>query len=212
MSPFHVQKERRNQIKGSTLINYMKKILLLIVILLITQKDYSQKTNKVTHLKDFFFGIPVEQDVNAWIQFISTQPYLGIDSSSSKGISSSIKENIASHFPFPDSIKATIFLTAEGNYGPTNDTTDTSRKLFIEGDFGNTPSSKKQMDKLFLKIKSMLTNYYTQTFEFRYYDIIFVTGINENFPTCSLVKGYSERKKTYYVLLFVKNQSWMQNK
>lgn len=179
----------------------MKKFLLLSLLLFSIERNYSQEAKQITHLKNFFLDIPIDQDFNEWINYIAN--HLGIDSSSSDGIYSSIKENTASHFPFPDSIKIKVRIFSAFRRNSENTASfDKAKFLFVEGIFGNTPDAKKQATKVFKEIVSSVSKYYKNI---HYYEagsyVQFRKGINENFPDCEINTSYYDKLNFYYVTL-----------
>jgi hypothetical protein len=181
----------------------LKKIFTISLAFLLCITTFAQKIKKVASLDSFFAGLPLQKSYAKWVEHINTHPYLGIDSVSKKGLYSSFKPGMKSHFPFPDSVKVKIMLFTGLNIDSSGRLpVDTVISAFIEGVFGNTRNAKKDADKCFNQLKSLLSkNYKIMNSDPSGYGVGFIKGINENFPDVILERGYFKEQDFYYVLL-----------
>jgi hypothetical protein len=182
----------------------MKNIPVIFFLLLLPGLNAnSQHNNKYATLDRFFAGIPLQSGFGQWFEYVASHPYLGIDSTTRRGNHSSFKPGIKSYFPFPDSLNVQLvfqkLIFADANTGLF---VDSLKTIEIEGLFGNGKPAKKESIKFFRGLRRELMSDYR--YEYRdYYEPAswFYRGKSRNFPYCSLHYGYSDRLKSYYVLL-----------
>lgn len=187
----------------------MKKIVAIpLLMLLFFLNANSQRLNKFATLDRYFAGMPLQAGFDQWFNYFSSNPHLGIDSTNRWGNHSSFKPGIESYFPFPDSMKVKItfqkILYADAK---TRQIIDSIKTVVVEGSFGANKSSKQEARKFYKGLRRELMRYY----HYEYHDYYepaswFYRGKNKNFPYCSLHLGYSEDKKSYYVLLAYNDQ------
>ncbi len=181
----------------------LKKIFFIFLAFFLCIATFAQEVKKIESLDSFFAGLPLQKNYEKWVEHIYTHPYLGIDSAGKKGLYSSFKPGIKSHFPFPDSVKVKLLLFTGLNIDPSRRfPNDTVRSVFIEGIFGSNKNAKKDADKCFNQLKSLLSNNYKiMNVNPSGYAVGFIKGINENFPDIILERGYFKEQGFYYVLL-----------
>jgi hypothetical protein len=182
----------------------MKKISVIFLFgLLLGLTAKSQRNNKFASLDRYFAGIPLQSTFDQWYDYVAGNPHLGIDSSNRRGNHSSFKPGIESYFPFPDSLKVKIvfqkIIFADAR---TRQFVDSFKTIAIEGLFGAGKPARKESNKFFKGLRRELMRDYR--YEYRdYYEPAswFYQGKSSNFPNCSLHHGYSNRLKSYFVLL-----------
>ena len=183
----------------------MKKRIAIFIFPILLKGLYSaaQQSSKFATLDRFFAGIPLQSGFDQWYQYISSHPYLGIDSTTRRGNHSSLKPGIDSHFPFPDIQKVTLtFQKVIYADAMTRQFIDSLKTVEIQGLFGSDKPAKKEAYKFFKGLRRELMRNYR--YEYRdYYEPAswFYRGKSKNFPYCSLHYGYSRRLKSYYVSL-----------
>jgi hypothetical protein len=168
----------------------------------------AQQSNKFATLDRYFAGIPLQSGFESWYYYVSSHPYLGIDSSSRRGNYSSFKPGIESYFPFPDSMAVKIlFHKVIYMNASTHQFIDSFKSVSIEANFGPDKFARRESVKFYKGLrKELMRNY---RYEYRdYYNQAswFYRGKNKNFPYCSIFFGYSEERKFYYVLLSYNDQ------
>lgn len=187
-----------------SILNRMKKIqVLFLFVLLVGLNANSQGNNKFSTLDRYFAGIPLQSTFEQWYDYVAGHPHLGIDSSNRRGNHSSFKPGMENYFPFPDSMKVKItFQKVIFADAKTRQFIDSFKTVEIQGLFGTGKPAKKESNKFFKGLRRELMRDYR--YEYRdYYEPAswFYRGKSSSFPNCSLHYGYSNRLKSYYVLL-----------
>lgn len=172
----------------------MKKIFLLSRLFLLPFFATSQNTGGIRSLDDLFVGIPLKEGYPKWVEYISAHPFLGFDSANNRGVYSSMKPGIRTHFPFPDSVL--VKLLAERQSVVIGGKTLISYSMKIEGVFGKRNNAKEAAKDCYRKLKKLLRPYY-RNFDGTY----FRKGHSPAFPDCSLEWGYLSKIDYYIVLL-----------
>ena len=182
----------------------MRKYLLLIIIAYGID-SFAQGNNKTETLNDFFAGVPLQESFESWVHYVTTHPYLGIDSFNSRGLYSSFKPGIKNYFPFSDSMKVKLLFQKTVYYDSlTNNPTDSINDILIEGVFQDNKVGKKESIEVFKTVRKKLrANYYN---EYMYPDyeryVVFFEGKNMNFPDCFLTQSHSDDLRFYYVMIY----------
>lgn len=130
----------------------MKKIFLLSRLFLLTCFASSQDTGGISSLDDLFVGIPLKEGYPKWVEYISAHPFLGFDSANNRGVYSSMKQGIKTHFPFPDSVL--VKLLAERQSVVIGGKTLISYTMKIEGVFGKRNGAREVAKDCFRKLKN----------------------------------------------------------
>jgi hypothetical protein len=186
----------------------VKKAISLLLLFSFSISVWSQQSSRFATLDRYFAGIPLQSSFESWYDYVSSHPYLGIDSSSRRGNFSSFKPGIESYFPFPDSMGVKIlFHKVIYMNAATRQFIDSFKQVSIEANFGSDKFARRESVKFYRGLrKELMRNY---RYEYRdYYNQAswFYRGKNKNFPYCSINYGYSERFKFYYVALSYNDQ------
>ena len=186
----------------------MKKIVFVLLLLPVCMGAPAQQENKFATLDRYFAGIPLQSSFENWFYYISSRPWLGIDSTTRKGNYSSFKPGIKSYFPFPDSMTVKIlFQKVIYISATTRQFIDSFKTIIIEGNFGSDKFARRESVRFYRGLRKQLMKNYR--YEYRdYYNQAswFYRGKTNNFPYCSLYFGYSEKARFYYVTLSYNDQ------
>jgi hypothetical protein len=181
------------------------KLVFLWMALVCNTSSLAQQ-NFVESLDEYFAGVPLQQDFDKWVDYISKNPWLGIDSVKERGIYSSFKSGIGSYFPFSDSVKVKLLIQKLiYNDDLAKKAIDSINQISIEGIFLGDKTGKKQSLNVFKELRFLLEKSYgAQSIE--YFDSpgrisFFSYGKSENFPDCNLQQGYSVEFRFYYVMI-----------
>lgn len=160
----------------------------------------AQDSTKVESLDAYFGGIPLQEGFTKWIEYITSSPNLGIDSSNSRGFYSSFKKEIKTHFPFPDSIPVRILLYEETIAGSKTNKPSIKETVLIEGVFNDKKNSSTEMTNCFRKLYAQLNTYYLRKDNSPGERYLFKSK-NNNFPPVTIHKGYDIFLKFDYIIL-----------
>jgi hypothetical protein len=186
----------------------VKKILPSLLLFSCCVSSSAQQSSRFATLDRYFAGIPLQSSFENWYDYVSSHPYLGIDSSSRRGNFSSFKPGIESYFPFPDSMGVKIlFHKVIYMNASTRQFIDSFKQVSIEANFGSDKFARRESVKFYRGLrKELMKNY---RYEYRdYYNQAswFYRGKSKSFPYCSIYYGYSDRFKFYYVTLSYNDQ------
>jgi hypothetical protein len=190
----------------------VKGILVLFLVVSGSIVANAQKDINLNSLDRFFGGVPLQQSFEKWFEYISSQPYMGIDSIKERGVYSSFKKGIATNFPFPDSIFVKVLFQKIIYFDSlTNKDVDSVSTIIFEGVFGNDKLAKKESIEFYKKMRKELKKNYKEenSGSYSFYSF-FMKGRNENFLPCQLFRDYSEELKFYFVMMSY-DTSWRKN-
>jgi len=179
----------------------MKKYFLFLLSLY-NIASYAQN-NSNESLDQYFAGIPLREGFEKWVHYVFNHPYMGVDSFNERGIYSSLKPGMKSHFPFADSVKVKLLFQKTIYYDSvTNVSTDSTHEISIEGIFPHNKIGRKQSVKAFRDLsKSLKAKYKRIAIEYSGRSLSLRQGRSESFPDCSIHQGYYEELRFYYVMI-----------
>ena len=183
----------------------MAKTSLLAILISFSVTANAQSFPVAKSLDDFFTGIPLQNGFSKWIEYISTDSTLGIDSSTERGFFSSIKKG-RSHFPFPDDIPVKILLTEEIISDPQRKPQKYKLEtVYIEGMYYGGRKARIASLDYHNTLKEEFRKYYSKRNISDH--ILFSKSGNKNFPDFMLYRGdpYTSGNEDvidfYYVIL-----------
>ena len=159
------------------------------------------KTKKLKAWILFFAGVPLQGPFEKWVEFISANPFLGIDSTTERGIYSSFKKGMTDIVPFPGNINVKILFGEEIVKLYNQELkADTVKALMIEGIFENSRQGEKESNIFFEQLKKLLNTHYDKTMQWNM-GTTFSRGFSSQFPDCMIAKGYNDILEFPFVML-----------
>ena len=161
----------------------------------------AQKSPVIKSLDDFFTGIPLQSGFPKWMEYISSDSTLALDSSKSWGFYSSIKHN-RSHFPFDTDIPVRIIFHEDAQRFDKPEAISYQKEMImIDGLFPGNTAGKKASIQCFNELKAQLKQYYSKHKQDQK-EIEFLKSDDPNFPPFSLRRGEPGHGfNFYYVML-----------
>jgi hypothetical protein len=183
----------------------LKTLILSVIIACNCVASFGQPAHVKGSLDEYFAGVPLRQDFEKWIQYISAQPWLGIDSITDRGGYSSLKTDSSSHFPFSDSTKVKLLFQKMIYYDDViKKPVDSTNEISIEGIFADNKKGKKESEDMSKELRHQLERNYRNQ-DTRYYpngeETSFTNGKTEQFPNCRLIVAYASDLRFYFVML-----------
>jgi hypothetical protein len=167
------------------------------------------QASQVSSLDAYFGEVPLKAGFEKWVEFFSNDQYLGLDSTTERGIFSSIKTGSPNHFPFSNQYPVKFLFDREIIVPASSSglTVDTAESIMIECVFPRNRIGRKAADSCFRKIVTELKYYYRQSREAAG-RIFFYDGVNKDFPELLIESAYSDYLGFYYVLLVFSRSKW----
>jgi len=163
----------------------------------------AQTPGKILTLDTYFNGIPLRLGYDEWVKYVAAHPSMGIDSSNDRGIYSSYKAGMKSHFPFPDSLLVKILLIKDRGkaWQQPAPYVDTTKGVAIEVVTGNNKEARKTAAAIFKQLRKELESYFEKRVFTNFGEASFYQGKTEQFPNVTLIKAYSKELHFYFVMI-----------
>ena len=162
----------------------------------------AQSNNAIETLDDYFAGVPLKEGFDKWARHLMADPLIGLDSFNERGIYSSFKPGIKTHFPFPDSIKVKILVTKVVYYDSiTKKSFDSTSEISMEAVFENNKAGKKASIAVFKKLRKGLGKHYDREDMSSSGTLWFTRGRTQEFLNCYLLQDHADDLGFYFVML-----------
>ena len=182
----------------------MKRVFLFTAAFLFLATTNAQNFSVTKSLDDFFAGIPLQKGFAKWIEYISADSTIGIDSSNGRGFYSSIKKG-RTHFPFPDSIQVKILISEEIFYDYMAKPAGQKETILMEGVFSSDDDGK-QLSLFWMKqLKQEFKNRYKRH-NGGNTEIDYSKSTDANFPDFTLNRLPPGHGINYYVVILEYNR------